>query len=454
MIQPSLEDTITAIATPTGVGALAIIRISGNKTISVADTIFMGKKRVADSNSHTVHYGKIIDFRNNLLVDDVLLTVFKAPNSYTGEDMIEISCHGNPLVTQKIIDIILSKNIRVAEPGEFTKRAFLNNKIDLAQAEAVVDVITSRSDASLRGARNQLDGLLSKNVVGLRQSLLDTLSLLELELDFVEEDIEFLARDGLVSKIEPIIQKIDDLLKTYVFGRVLRDGVNVAIVGKPNVGKSSLLNYLLKESRAIVSHIPGTTRDIIREEISLGGILFKLYDTAGIRFSEDIIEIEGVRRTNETIVNSDIVLFINDVDRGISDDLYKELCDLGVKDRIIKVINKIDLARGAEIVDAVKISALTGQGIDNLIAVMREKALGDYNYTEKSFVVSNIRHFHCLKSARDSLSDALLSVNKKLSGEFIAIDIRNAVDSLGEIIGEVTSEDILNNIFSKFCIGK
>lgn len=453
MFHPSLEDTIAAIATPAGLGALAIIRISGNKAISVTDAIFKGKKRIAETNSHTVHYGKILDNQNEL-IDDVLLSVFKAPNSYTGEDLIEICCHGNPLIAEKIIGQILKHDARIAEPGEFTKRAFLNNKIDLAQAEAVVDVICSRTDASLRGARNQLDGLLSKNVVVLRQSLLDTLSFLELELDFAEEEVEFVARGELTQKIISIIENIDNLLKTYSFGKVIRDGVNVAIVGKPNVGKSSLLNYLLKESRAIVSHIPGTTRDIIREEISMDGILFKLYDTAGIRFSEDIIEIEGVRRSNEAIVNSDIILFVNDVVQGISEDLYEELIALKTKDRIIKVVNKIDIGRGDNVVDAVEISALTGQGIDNLIATMREIALIHNNYSEKSVMVSNIRHYQCLKTAKNSLENSLSSIDQMLSGEFITVDLRIAADSLGEIIGEVTSEDVLNNIFSKFCIGK
>ncbi len=454
MFHPLLDDSITAIATPTGVGALAIIRISGSSSISVADAIFKGKKRVTEVSSHTVHYGKVVDDQNDLLVDDVLLTIFKAPNSYTGEDLVEISCHGNPLIAQKIIDLILTKGIRIAEPGEFTKRAFLNNKIDLAQAEAVVDVISSRTDASLRGARNQLDGLLSKNVAVLRQSLLDTLSFLELELDFAEEDVEFVARGELVSKIESVTQNIDDLLETYSFGRVIRDGVNVAIVGKPNVGKSSLLNYLLKEARAIVSHIPGTTRDVIREEISIDGILFKLHDTAGIRYSEDLIEIEGVKRSNEAIINSDLVLFVNEVEHEFSKELYEDLLALTKKERIIPILNKIDLATDTVKFKGAKISAKTGQGITELIDLMKKSALGSANYSEKSAVISNVRHFSCLSSAKESLVSAHSAVNQDLSGEFIAIDIRKAIDALGEIIGEVTSEDVLNNIFSKFCIGK
>jgi len=453
MIHPLLEDTIAAIATPTGIGAISIIRISGTTVISVADSIFKGKARIADVNSHTVHYGKIVAGQNDF-IDDVLLTVFRSPNSYTGEDVVEISCHGNPLIGKKIIDLLLQKDLRIAEPGEFTKRAFLNNKIDLAQAEAVIDVISSRSDASLRGARNQLDGLLSNCVTTLRDSLMDTLSFLELELDFAEEDVEFVAKEELLRKINSIIKKIDELLDTYSFGRVIRDGVNVAIVGKPNVGKSSLLNYLLKESRAIVSDIPGTTRDVIREEIMIDGILFKLFDTAGIRLSENLIEVEGVRRSNEAIVNSDFVLFVNDVEQGYSKDLFNELQQLTGGERIIPVINKIDLGIKTDVGDAVKISATTGQGIENLITRMKQCAIGNANYSEKSAIVSNIRHIHCLHSAKDSLSEAIVSLNQKYSGEFIAVDLRSAVDFLGEIIGEVTSEDVLNNIFSKFCIGK
>jgi tRNA modification GTPase len=388
------------------------------------------------------------------VIDDALVTVFKAPHSYTGEDVVEISYHGNPLIGQKIIALLLKNDVRIAEPGEFTKRAFLNEKMDLARAEAVIDVISSRSDASLKGARNQLDGLLSKNVESLRNSLLETLSFLELELDFVEEDIEFVKKDELAHKINSIIKQTDSLLSTYNIGKVISDGVNVAIVGKPNVGKSSLLNYFLKESRAIVSEIPGTTRDIIREEISIDGILFRLFDTAGMRFSKDVIESEGVRRSNEVIKNADLVLFMNDVEQGFNWDLYNEIKSLTDESRIIKVMNKIDLETKIDFADQIGISAKTGQGINDLTAKLKESIIANANYSEKSAIVSNTRHFQCLQSARESLADAISSLNQKFSGEFIAVDIRNSVNHLGEIIGEVTSEDVLNNIFSKFCIGK
>lgn len=453
MIYPLLEDTIAAIATPNGVGAVSIIRISGSRAITTADAIFEGKTRISEARSHTVHYGKIVD-SSKTIIDDVLLTNFRAPNSYTGEDVVEISYHGNPLIGQKIMEILLDHDVRIAEPGEFTKRAFLNNRIDLAQAEAVMDVVISRSEVSLKGARNQLDGLLSANISNLRSPLLEILSYLELELDFAEEELEFVNRNELVQKIKMIIDKIDFLLQTYTFGRIVRDGVNVAIVGKPNVGKSSLLNYLLKESRAIVSDVPGTTRDILREEVSIDGVLFKLFDTAGIREAENLVELEGIRRSNEAIRNADLVLFLNDVEQGFSEDLFDELKLLTDQKRIIPVINKCDLNLSKKMSDGIYISALNGSGIDILLEELKIRAFGSANYSEKSAIVSNIRHIQCLRAAKDSLSNAIVSLNQKYSGEFVAIDLRSAVDFLGEIIGEVTSEDVLNNIFSKFCIGK
>lgn len=452
-MHPLLEDTIAAVATPFGAGAISIIRLSGKLSIPISDSVFKGKQHVGEFISHTVHHGKIVDDDENF-IDDVLLTVFRDPHSYTGEDVVEISCHGNPLISQKIIDLLQKKGARTAEPGEFTKRAFLNNKMDLAQAEAVIDVISSRTQASLRGARNQLDGILSKNVGHLRNSLLEVLSFLELELDFAEEDIEFVAKSELNDKIKAVINKIENLLKTYSFGKVIRDGINVAIVGKPNVGKSSLLNYFLKESRAIVSHIPGTTRDIIREEISIDGILFRLFDTAGLRASDDIIEKEGIQKSNESIKNADLVLFINDVEQGYSEDIYTELLQITNRVRIICVMNKIDLGVSVNHVSDVGISVKTGYGMGSLTEKMKMVAFTNASYTEKSAIVSNIRHYNCLVHANSSLKKCLSSISEGLSGEFIAIDLRNAADSLGEIIGEVTPGDVLDNIFSKFCIGK
>lgn len=447
------DDIIVALATPAGAGAISVIRVSGQGCIDKLDEIFEGKNKLSKSSTHTIHYGKIFD-ENKELIDDVLISIFKKPLSYTGEESVEINTHGSFLITQKIIQTLLKLNIRSAEPGEFTKRAFLNGRIDLAQAEAVADLINSRTEASFRGARNQLDGLLSKKVNDLREKLVTASSLIELELDFAEEDLEFVSKTEVIKLIDEIILEIDQLLKTYKFGKVLRDGVNVAIVGKPNVGKSSLLNYILKESRAIVSHIPGTTRDVIREEVSIDGILFRLFDTAGIRSSYDEIEIEGINRGQKVIKEADIVIFLNDVTESFSVEIYNQLLKHTSKERILIVLNKIDLNPEVSCNCDIKISALSGDGISDLYKLLKEKAIGSSNYTEKSAIISSIRHFEALLKATNRLMEAKKSAENKMSGEFISTDLRSAQDSLGEIIGILSSEDILNNIFAKFCIGK
>lgn len=448
------DDTIIALATPAGVGAISVIRISGPQSFVVTDKFFKGKVKISKAASHTILYGNIFD-RDNIHVDDVLISIFRAPNSYTGEDSVEINSHGNPLITQKLIELFIAEqDVRLAEPGEFTKRAFLNGKIDLTKAEAVADVISSRTEASFRGARNQLDGFLAQKVTQLREKLVNSSSFIELELDFAEEDIEFVDQGELLKRIDDIIIEIDTLLESYSFGRVIRDGVNVALVGKPNVGKSSLLNYILKESRAIVSEIPGTTRDVIREEVSIDGILFRLFDTAGIRISEDAIEKEGILRSRETVRNADVIVFIEDVTQIVSKDLYINLLKLTSPDKVLKVINKIDLSSSTFSDWDVNISAKTGEGIDTLFKKMKEKAIGNENYTEKTAIITNLRHQNCLKKSRENLLNARESIINKMSGEFIAVDLRNAETHLAEIIGEVTSEEILNNIFMKFCIGK
>lgn len=447
------DETIVALATPPGSGSIAVIRISGNDAVISASKLFNGKKKLTEVKSHTVHYGRFIDVHGEVL-DDILASVFFAPNSYTGEDVVELSCHGNQLIVEKIIGTFLHIGVRLAEPGEFTRRAFMNNRLDLSQAEAVAEVINARSTASLKGARNQLDGLLSGKVKSFREQLLSMSSLLELELDFSEEDVEFIDRQGLQQKIIAVSQELEALMKTYTFGRVIRDGVNVALVGKPNVGKSSLLNYLLKESRAIVSEIPGTTRDVIREELQIDGILFRLYDTAGIRMTTDTIEKEGVARSREAVKSADLVLYVLEdefADRGI---LYHELCQLTTADKIITVANKSDLNRNEEISADVHTSALTGEGMETLLQLLKTRAIGSNSYTEKTAIVSNLRHFNSLKKSAECLQSALQSTRVGLSPEYIAVDLRNAEAALSEIIGEVSSDDILNNIFANFCIGK
>ena len=447
------EDTIVALATPPGIGAISVLRLSGKQSFKSVDSIFHGKIKLCNALSHTIHYGRIFSDNGNL-IDDVVVFLFKGPNSYTGEDIVEISTHGSPLISEKIIELLLRKDVRLAEPGEFTKRAYLNNRLDLAQAEAVADVINSRTETSLKGARNQLDGMLSQKVQELRLNLINASSFIELGLDFAEEDIEFINNSELLIRIQHIVDEIDGLLNTYSFGRVIRDGVNVALVGQPNVGKSSIMNYILKESRAIVSKIPGTTRDIIREDVSIDGILFKLFDTAGIRFSEDEIEKEGILRSREAIKNADIVILIQDVEQKFDNDILTEICSLILKEKVIIVLNKIDLLKQAQDPGKICISALTGEGMENLLSKLKNLSMGNSVYSEKSAVVSNLRHYRCLEKAKAYLNHAKNSIFNKLSGEFISVDLRNAENSLGEIIGSVTSEDILNNIFMNFCIGK
>ena len=447
-----IEDTITALATAPGAGAIAVIRISGSDSFAITDKVFSGKTKIGEAASHTIHYGKICTSGGEQ-IDDVLVSVFRAPHSYTGEDSAEISTHGSQLIIKKILELLIQNGARIAEPGEFTKRAFLNNRIDLTQAEAVIEVINARTDASLKGARNQLDGLLSQKVNDLRSRLINASSLIELELDFAEEDLEFIDRTALIEKVEDIIHEIAALLATYSFGRIIRDGVNVALVGQPNVGKSSLLNYIMKESRAIVSEIPGTTRDVIREEVSIGGILFRLFDTAGMRPTEDSIEKEGVFRSRDAVKNADVVLFINDVEQKFPAELYQELLDLSSKEKIITVFNKSDLPH-AEESEGIFVSAKTGKGIPGLFSKLQIAAIGSNSYTEQSAVVSNARHYESLRKSKENLETALDSINARMSGEFISVGLRSAESSLSEIIGIVTSDDILNNIFSKFCIGK
>ncbi len=447
------NDTITAIATANGEGAISVIRVSGTDSFTIVDSIFAGKSKTTESKTHTIHYGNILD-KVGAVVDDVLVSVFRAPNSYTGEDSVEISSHGNNLIVKRILELLLEKGARSAEPGEFTKRAFLNGRLDLSQAEAVLDLIKSRTESALRGARNQLDGLLSQKITGLRDTLVAAASLIELELDFSEEDYEFISKEDVLNKIDGVLSEIAFLLDSYRFGKLLRDGINLAIIGEPNVGKSSLLNYILKEARAIVSDVPGTTRDIIREEISIDGVLFKIYDTAGIRQSADLVEKEGVKRSLETVQNSDIILWLTDVNNEYSDSIKNELEKYTNTNKIIKVVNKIDLENKKNIKGDVYISSKTGSGIEELFDSMKKHTVGEGVYTEKSTIISNVRHYDSLKKTVEFLHAAKDSINNNMSGEFIAVDLRNAIDAMSEIIGVVTSDDILNNIFSKFCIGK
>ena len=464
------EDTIIAIATPQGAGAIAVIRLSGTKAFAaVAETFKMkGNKSLMDQKSHTVHLGNIVD--GERILDQVLVTLFKAPNSYTGEDVVEISCHGSPYIQQQIIQLYLKKGVSTAEPGEFTLRAFLNGKMDLSQAEAVADLIASENDASHKVALQQMRGGFSRDIKVLRDQLLHFASLIELELDFAEEDVEFADR----AKLDQLLGKIRDLLKqlidSYALGNVLKNGIPTAIVGEPNVGKSTLLNALLKEDRAIVSEIAGTTRDTIEDEMIIGGVSFRFIDTAGIRQTEDEIESIGIKRTYEKISNAQLVILLVEATDYLYKDVqvhnrYEELVNDYPDKSLMLVLNKSDELDEYQLRDiynalsdekdlnSVVISAKTGDGID----ILQHKLLEfiDHGVLKNGqTVVTNSRHYEALLKSLQDIEQVSQGLHNGLSGDLLAIDIRQALHHLGEITGEITTEDLLGNIFANFCIGK
>ena len=463
-------DTIAAIATPIGEGGISVIRLSGSRAIAIAESVFKGKTCLGSARSHTAHFGRIADRKGNV-IDEVVATVFLEPNSYSGENTVEISCHGGILVTKRVLELLLDSGARHAQPGEFTKRAFLNGRLDLSQAEAVADLIHARSDSAHRTSVRQLEGAISERIKQLRSKLIDSIGLLELELDFTEEGLEFLDKTKFRQAIGETTVEIDHLLESFKAGRIYREGVKVVIAGPPNAGKSSLLNAFLESNRAIVTNIPGTTRDTIEESVNIGGVAFRLVDTAGLRETHDGIEREGVRRTEEEARNGEVVLVVVDAseqagtaNRGKLQEFVAAIESAGTKQ--IFVLNKCDLptrpvmqvlaslgARAGSIF--VNISAKTRRGMDALQKALVEAAFsGRTAEIDASETVTNARHFEALRHAKRSLVLALESLDQEQSSEFVAVDLRKSLDSLGEITGEVTTDEILNNIFSKFCIGK
>ncbi len=466
------DDVIAAIATPIGEGGIAVIRISGKNAFDVADRGFRGKIRLRDAQSHTVHYGQHLD-HGGMVIDEVLASVFRAPSSYTAEDVVEMSCHGGVYVTRKLLESVIANGARLAEPGEFTKRAFLNGRIDLSQAEAVADLIKSQSEQGRKSSLIQLQGSLSKKINDLVDKLVRICCLIELELDFVEENISFTNTENLQEELISIRSELESLVLSFIHGRLHRDGVKVVLVGRPNAGKSSLLNALLDQNRAIVTEVPGTTRDVIEECIVLEGMLFRLIDTAGLRPTEDIVEKEGVRRTREQIKNADVCLYVVDIskeDNGDDAKFIKEVKNIKNGELFSEIFigNKIDLVNNSNhsrprmgvleeqfAMKGVAVSALKGIGIENISKMLvATSAQNTFNLADNSVTVTNQRHKLALLDAVKSLNLALHSLEGNMSGEVTAVDIRGAVDSLGLIVGKVTTDDILNNIFSKFCIGK
>ncbi len=453
------QDTICAVSTPPGDGGIGIIRLSGRQAIALAAVLFKPQrdKVIADAASHTLHYGHVVDPGTGEVIDEALVSVMRAPATYTREDVVEFNCHGGMMPLRRTMELLIRTGARQAEPGEFTRRAFLNGRIDLAQAEAVMDTIRARTDLCLRAANEQLRGGLSAEVSTLRERLLSIIVSVEAGIDFPEEDIETESGRPLAELIRGVVSGIDDLLAGYNYGRILRSGFAAAIVGRPNVGKSSLLNALLKQDRAIVTEVPGTTRDVLEEYVNVSGIPLRILDTAGIRHSHDIVEQEGVRRSLAAIASADIVLVVLDGSMPLTADDRRVLHE--VKGRsTIAVINKSDLDRQLEGIDwpdtRVSVSCRRNDGLDDLKKAIADKVhTGAVKSPAHAWAV-NQRHRTALQKTRDSLQSALASVESSLSPEFVAVDLRGALDSLGLITGATHTEDILERIFSDFCIGK
>jgi tRNA modification GTPase len=453
-----LEDTIAAIATPLGEGGLAVIRISGPRVLQVADSIFVpiGKssKKPSEGDTHTVHYGKIV--RQAKTVDEVLLTVMRAPRTFTREDVVEISCHGGLLPAKMVLETVLENGARLAEPGEFTRRAFLNGRIDLTQAEAVADLIHSRTELALNAANEQLAGKLSQRIDQLRDEMMKTLAHIEAHIDFPDEDIAPDTRNQLVNRLEQGVKFMDQLLRTANEGQILRRGIRAAIVGRPNAGKSSLLNQLLGHDRAIVSAIAGTTRDTIEETANIRGLPVIFIDTAGLRAAFDEIEVEGVRRSHATLQKAELILHVFDASEPLHAIDRKYLTEFAHKKRIL-VCNKSDLPTQLDLPatdQSVAVCCLSGKGIEGLKEAIKSAIWSGEIKVEMLQVMINARHQEALNRARIATLETISALRENLGLELAAADLRIAVGAIGEIVGKTTTEDLLDSIFSQFCLGK
>ena len=457
-----IDDTIAAIATAPGEGGIGIIRISGEKSLQVAQSIFKSKsgKMIKDYNARTLIYGTVVD--NEKVIDEVLVAYMKGPNSYTAEDVIEINCHGGFISVKKILELILSKGVRLAEAGEFTKRAFLNGRIDLSQAEAIIDVIKSKTDMAHEVAQSQLEGSLAKKIKDLRMNVTEVLAHLEVSIDFAEEDVEEITYQTLEEKALELRNEIKKLYDTAESGKILRDGLKTVIVGKPNVGKSSLLNSILGENRAIVTDIAGTTRDVIEEFVNIKGIPLKIVDTAGIRETEDVVEKIGVEKSRESFTTADLVIMVLDASRKLSEEDMEILESLKNKKTIV-LLNKMDLEPQIELEkieefvnseDIIKISALKHQGIEELQDKIEAMVYHGSVKNSSNLMITNSRHKDALFKAYESINDAISAIEQRMPYDFIEVDFKNIWDYLGYINGDTVREDLLDTIFANFCIGK
>jgi len=459
------EETICAISTPLGNGGIGIIRLSGKRSFEIGDRIFRSdkNKNLQNSPTYQLHYGRIINPCSGEIVDEALASVMRAPRSYTAEDVLELSCHGNLRSLRNVLSLLIQQGAREALPGEFTKRAFLNGRIDLVQAEAVMDLVSAESEAGRRNALNNLNGKFSKIISELREDMVNLLAKMEANIDFSEEEIEVMPAGKAIQCLYLLLDRVEELLKTARDGRIAREGYLVVIAGKPNVGKSSLLNILLEKNRAIVTPVAGTTRDSLEESVLLQGVRIRLVDTAGIRTTEDLVEKEGIRRTENHLCEADLVLWLVDAKLGLTPEDDKEIEKIGRKNYFV-LFNKMDLVPNLSLIEnrtvpkerILKISSLSKNGIKELEDRIIDESTKCYEgpKLEEAAVVVRGRHENLLKAAKNSLLRACDSLKNNMSAEFIALDLKGAVDELGEILGICAPEEVLDRIFKDFCIGK
>ena len=457
-----MEDTIAAIATPYGEGGIGIIRISGSDSLRILSDIFEFNGSSCEFQNRRLTYGRIVDKDENRIIDEVLAVYMKGPGTYTAEDVVEINCHGSIVSLRKTLSLVLRKGARMAEPGEFTKRAFLNGRLDLSQAEAVMDIVKARTDRGYDTAVSQLGGVLSARITEIRQKLLDLLVDITVNIDYPDEDIEEMTYEKLEEEILLIGDMIEKLLSTASAGRMVREGIRTVIAGKPNVGKSSLMNGLMREQRAIVTEIPGTTRDTIEEAINVRGIPVYLTDTAGIRETSDKVEMMGIERSREAFSSADLIIMVLDGSDDISGEDREIMDDIRGMNSLI-LINKTDLGsriKASDIEDAypadriIETSLISGKGVEEVEDAIERMVFGGELVQKESLMVSNVRHIELLEKSRDSLRSAMKMTERKEALDFIEIDVRDAYERLGEITGDTVSEDIINEVFSRFCLGK
>ena len=456
-------DTITSISTPMGEGAIGIVRLSGPEAVEIGDKLYKGKKKLKDVPSHTINYGHIIDPETDEVVEEVMISVLRAPKTFTREDIIEINCHGGILTINRILELTMTHGARMAEPGEYTKRAFLNGRIDLSQAEAVMDFIRSKADRASKVAMNQIEGRLSDLIKRQRQSILEILAQVEVNIDYPEyDDVEDATTEFLLAQSKKIKNEIDQLLETGTQGKIMREGLSTVIVGKPNVGKSSMLNNLIQDNKAIVTEVAGTTRDVLEEYVNVRGVPLRLVDTAGIRDTEDIVEKIGVERSRKALSEADLILFVLNNNEPLTDE-DRTLYEVIKNEDAIVIVNKTDLERRLDIEEVktmigntplIQTSMLKQEGIDELELQIRDLFFGGEVQNQDMTYVSNSRHISLLKQARQTIQDAIDAAEAGIPMDMVQIDLTRTWEILGEIIGESASDELINQLFSQFCLGK